>query len=916
MCRATRVICWPAIVAGVISILGLSHVKAIGDEQGPSATVKPVLAGTEGAQAFADLARYYKDHQKQPLVDQVLRQLDSTDPAERASGGKYLVALLIQSRADETNGRANWGYHGLPAWGSRPGCDASLIRTSLAKELADRATADETLDAAVWLIEEDSRVENQKHGVALLCRIKSRRVEKVFRRLLDQPHHSQSVLVAILEKVAARKLVGCAQEVRRLAVHHRTVVRTAARKAANALEIKNIPEYQPEKAFTPWLDGLLKDIAAMVEGGVPQGAKWSKITVTYTSVQVGSEPFVSSDYGWLLSEDHDKVEVLSWFGSRYALPKTRTKVESSTLEETARALIRVREKAKSKKSVGRIDELSPMGSLSAQFEPGFIALPEGLVAAWLYQRGDRRLTAELLFPCIEATEDDRWIGQAIRDMMGDGYHQKMLVAFADDRDYNRAIRLAKHLSQPIFDSFAYQKRARELAAQLAKRGDDFKSFRLPTPDEWTELKKNLERPQQIQYLAVRLRLLNCFQWSQPGGVDYSDPQTAEPGMKIAEDQMRWWWSNPYTKHLPQAINPFVELRDMNIQVAELPALVPFLADDNFMPTYSFWRRFHPDRTLHRVNWAVAALVNGVAKRDLARLQTFARLDEPGKQRHIDAVLEWCHRNAGKPVKDLLLQSLIDAETRGNFFRAADEAAEKRLAEALPIIVRRLSDFENFQDDIAELCYRLDSADAAPYARKWLTSENETVRFWSALILLRHGDRKTLEGFTELTPLLAKDEPWYYVQAVEPLLATKNEKAVTLAYGILKKKGFESHCDLMSPILERLFLAGRREGYEFLQTRLESEDPTRSIKGTFGGKEVCRSLVEGDHMAVAVAAWRKDGAEFDLLAPDDVRRAQRKQLRYWLEEQYALIRAGKKPDMVMLPIRFRMSQPHFDAPGMQ
>ncbi|MBN2217383.1 MAG: hypothetical protein JW719_08400, partial [Pirellulales bacterium] len=69
----------------------MSHVKAIGDEQAPSTTLKPVVAGTEGARAFADLATYYKDHQKPPPVDQILRQLDSTDPAERASSGKYLV---------------------------------------------------------------------------------------------------------------------------------------------------------------------------------------------------------------------------------------------------------------------------------------------------------------------------------------------------------------------------------------------------------------------------------------------------------------------------------------------------------------------------------------------------------------------------------------------------------------------------------------------------------------------------------------------------------------------------------------------------------------------------------------------------------------------------------------------------------
>lgn len=914
MFQTLRVIRWSAMVVGILLGFAFSLVEATGDEQTPTVTPQPSVAGTEGARAFSALARYYQDHQKSPPVDQFLRQLGSTDPTERASSGRYLVALLTQSQADETNGRTSWGYHGLPAWGRGPECDARIFRTSLAEELANRATADEALDAAVWLIEEDTCAENQKHGVALLCRIKSHRVESVLERLLGHPHPRQSVLVAILEQVAERKLVRCSPEVRHLATHYRMAVRTAAKKAAKALEITEVPEYQPEKAFMPWLDGLLKDIAAMVEGGVPQGAKWSKFTVTYPPPEAGGELSVSSIRGWLLSEDHDKVEVLSWFGSRYALPKARTKVEPSTLADAARVLLQIREKAGSGTCADDLDALSCMGSFSAQFEPDFITLPEGLVAGWLYHRGDRRLVAELLFPRIEAAEDDRWIGQAIRDMLGNGYHQEMLTAFADDRDYDRAIRLAMHLSQPVFDGYAYQERAKELASQLAKRGDDFKDFRLPTPAEWTALKKKLDRPQQIQYLAARLRLLNCFQWGQPGGVDYTDPQTAKPGRDIAKDQMRWRWSNPYVEHPPEVVNPFVELHEMDIRVAELPALVPFLADDDFMPTYSYWRNFHPGRTLHRVNWAAAALVNGVAKRDLAQLQTFAQLDELGRLRHINAVLEWCHRNAGKPGKELLLESLVDAQTWGEFNRSADEAAEKHLAEALPIFVRRLGDFKNRQDDIVELCYRLGSADAAPPARKWLASENETVRFWSALILLRHGDRTKPEGLAELTPILAKDEGWhYYPPAVEPLLATKDETAVTLAYGILRKEAFRGQYASQSPVLERLFLAGRQEGLDYLLTHLESENPCGSAAGTFGGKEVRRSLVEGDRMAAVVATWRSDGAEFDVLAPDDVRRAKRELLRHWLKEQFALIHAGKKPDMTMLPIRLRMPEAHFDAP---
>ena len=89
------------------------------------------------------------------------------------------------------------------------------------------------------------------------------------------------------------------------------------------------------------------------------------------------------------------------------------------------------------------------------------------------------------------------------------------------------------------------------------------------------------------------------------------------------------------------------LKKLSLSVAELSLLVPFLADDSFMPTFGFWRDFHPSRTLHRVNWSVAAIVNEIAGHDLANLKIYDRLDETGKRAHLDRILEWCGARASK-----------------------------------------------------------------------------------------------------------------------------------------------------------------------------------------------------------------------------------------------------------------------------
>ena len=540
---------------------------------------------------------------------------------------------------------------------------------------------------------------------------------------------------------------------------------------------------------------------------MPKDAPWCKFTVTRPKQDQDGKDLVQSFQGWLLNDGKDGLEDMDAFGNRARIAKAQTKVEQSTLQEHARALIELRKKPDKDGFESPRFALSRQGILTGQFEPHFVSLPEALAAAWLYERGNKKLTAELLFPRIEEAEDDRWLVWTVRDLLGHAYHQEMLDAFCGKRDYDRTICLAKHLSQPVFDGYSYQERAKRLAEQIAKRGDDFKGFRLPTPDKWSGLKKKLTRQQQIEYLAARLRLLNCHQWSQPGGVNYRASQRAKPG--------RGYF------HLPgepeEVINPYVELCEMHITIAELPTLVPLLTDETFMPTYSYWRSFHPGRTLHQVNWAVADVVNDVAKRDLAQLAKLSRLDEAGRKQHLESILEWCRRNASKTQKELVLDSLTTVKDWDEFHKAATLAVENGLSEALPIIAARYSAFPRRQGDIVEICYDLDTEKAVLQARKWLTSDDLETQFWSALILLRYGDKTRSEGLSELTKILANDDGSHlYPRAIDPLVDQKNAKMTDLAVGILKKGEFD--LGRSDRLLQELFLAGRQECLDYLLRR--------------------------------------------------------------------------------------------------
>jgi hypothetical protein len=587
-------------------------------------TPKQVTDSPEGKRAFDDLTAYYADNKKEPPYKQAIADLGSPDEAKRKAAGAYLTALFKQLFADESNGRAP--FKRTPFFGGGGSTsDAREFRKTLAQAFGKDAQGDAALDTALWLVDSEKDARNQAAGVDALRRIKGGRSTEIFKKLLQQPHPNAAVVKSVIEEVAARGLQELEPDITRLCEHYRASVREAAKGAAAKIGSGKIPGYKPEAAFTPWLDQELKNIAAMVPVEIPKDAKWMRFTLAGRGEGGKSIEFS----GWLLSEKDGKYQVLDYFGMERSLNKEgegAAKAAPRTFEEEAKALLEVR-------ASGDASALSRHGGLTAQFEPRFVSVPEALVAAWSYTHGDKASAAAILFPRIADTADDRWVGWVARDLIGHAYFQRMLDAFTHERDYPGAIALGKHLSKPIFDEYNYQERARNLTAQLEKRSDDFKTFVLPMPEKWAEQKAKLSRAEQINFLADHLRLLNAIQMGQPGDVNYADEQHAEPFARA--------------KAATKVINPYNELLSMKLDIADIPTLAPHLADENFMLAYSYWRDFHTKRTLHQVNWAIAAVINDTAKKDLSEVGLYMSLDDAGKKKHIEKILDWCKANAGK-----------------------------------------------------------------------------------------------------------------------------------------------------------------------------------------------------------------------------------------------------------------------------
>lgn len=858
--------------------------------------------------AADDLAAFYSDANTVSPCEKAIAQLKDKDEAARTAAGKYLADLLAQAYADQASGRAP--SKSLPYWGGGVENSAEELRKQIAQKLADAGGGDAGLDAAQWLIEKDDDLDNQANGFKYVAATKTPAADAIVRGLLSPPHHNAEVLIGAIKEAAARKLP-VAGEITKLCGWYRKAVRDAARDAAAKLGVKKIPAFDPEAAFTPWLDKEMKDIAAMIYPPIPKEAKWTR----YIPVKDGKAHPEAAISGFPMETKDGVVTLLGYYGYTYSGRVKALKQTPRAMADDAAIFAKVRATpVNSLDSMNaRQDVLSVRGALTAQFEPAYVSVPEALLAAWSYARGDKKLAAQIIFPRIDESPDDGEFASAVRELIGKIYNQEMLDAFCAARDYDEAIRVAKHISEPEFDGYFYQGVAKALAAQLQKRSADFKTFTLPAPDDWAKQKATMSREEQIKFLADRLRLLNCAQTMQPGDVNYSDKQTALP--LASQDK---------AQH--EVINPFNELRAMKMTPAEIAVLAPYLLDDDYMPTYSYWRDFHPVRHLHIVFWVVTDLIDDDAGSNIADLDSSARTPQ-GRQQAVDKVLAWCKANASKSLETRLLDTLTTTKDWNEFARVAGQAVREKIPAAAPVMQKRLPDFDaSHREDMLEICYALNSPDAVPIARDWLAAHpapaagagddaDETVRFWSAMLVLRASKPEAPEGLDVLKAILAgKNAAQWYPHAFELLMALKTPEAADIAAGALKAVG-RSDDFFTAEITKDLFLAGRKEALDFMLAWLDDNgEAGTSWTQNSAGEQVSVKLVNGDNAAMVIAQWRTDKYSYDITTPAQQRKAGREKLKPWLKDQFALVLAGKQPEAISKPAPLpHVGQPFVDAP---
>ncbi|MFN0128517.1 MAG: hypothetical protein ACKV19_17730 [Verrucomicrobiales bacterium] len=839
-------------------------------------------------------------------IEASLKDLAGTDEAKSRMAADLLQALIRQSSEDESNGRAVWKR--TPFWGGGSESSAREFRKHLAKKLGATKPVDAAVPLATWLLQNERLPDGLQAAVHLLRGNSSEAANGVLLVILGNGTHWRPALEMALTEAAERGLQVPLEVLIRWAGDARESVRTAASAALKKLQLPEPPPFVPEMAFTPELEKRLRDVLSLLPDPPAPDATFGTLTVVRDYGR--AEKHTSKSIGWLVREENDAVHFVSWFGENEETKKGgnwKTEVVFQA-GDVAEAVAGIRQTREEKDEDGRStahEKLSVRGGLTGQFQPQSISMPEGLLAAWLFHKGERALTAQLIFPLLDAMNDDRWAFEILRDLQGGQCHLAMLEAFSYGRDYAKSLRLARHLSQPLFDGYNYQERAKELAVQLPKRMEDFKTFTLPAPDDWKKIAEDLPRAKQVEYLTTRLRLLNCFQSGQPGDVDYRDTQYRMTGPQ---------WGEEEEVKDAVVINPFNELFRMKLTPVDVEVLAPFLKDENYLPTFSYWRDFHPGRTLHRVNWLVAELVNAAAMRTLIDLNGWSSLDPAERDVRVENVTAWAKSMNGKTIEEVLQINMREASILEEWDRAASVAARSKEASLMVDLLAGAEKFPEHKGRIAELCFQHGDPSAVRSARLWMKVGEPSAKLYSALILLRHGSSEEKQNArnTLSTILGGEWDEELVFNGTEPMLSLNDEGVTAILCRVLRRNELDWNWT-GAALAHRLFLTKHPDALTAIAEVLNSTEDVEEETGVWQTQQVKRQRTRGDRIAESLARMRKD-YEFPGFAPDTERADARQAFIAWLKEQAALLTAGKPtPELMTEAPSIRASQWQIDAP---
>jgi hypothetical protein len=827
------------------------------------------------------LDEYYKDRLSHSVVagpgeplakldpppwDPPLKQLVSSEAPVRLAAVAYLRELVSLALADEQSSRAPTLMS--PGWNGGEDLPSRDVRKMVAQGLPRKSPPAELLPLLKWYLEKEPTDAPLGPVIEVLAKLDGDDVDALRAAVALKPHENALVAANALVQIIARKKQLPVEKLLLVCQHHRTVIRNTARGLYRQQEGKEPPPFDVSKtlhgeAFTKLMDqvqALMPDLP---------GEKSELVNLVNRFIdRAGFERDRSSTMGWLVRKDEESARIYTPYGRFFELAdRVETNLYSNeplpdgshSLQVTTQLLIipnrvefLVRDVAETRKRGEAINLLSERGVLTDQSRGQGATLYEAILGVWLYKTKRDELAAQILFPALESSFRDEQFVHLVRLQVGELAGQRMLVAFVGKRDYREALEQAGLINKLYPDS-VFHGYAKRLADELPRRADDFKTFKLPTLAEWTELKRKLTREQQIDYLCERLRLLNCFQWGQPGGYSLYDQQFAEP-CGLSENAA---WS--LNRGKTSVINPYVELvgdreldgdgmefsKGLGLTPKDVPALARHLRLNWYMPIVSFHRDFSHERHLSRTRPLLFEIINSIAHKDICHIDEAEDLQPAELEKAVERITKWAAENAHKTENQLMWEALQERLAAKALWREIEDRIEKLLrgkeTKAYDVMKQLLHDPKSgprIRADILELYLRYDVDRAKDLALPYLTEDEPALRRAAALVVFKTGDKDLVRGL--LGDELAKGNGWY--AAATALLSDKTpESRKQLGRLFTNPQLILAGSEDRAEILAACAKSGLKEPYKFYFQFMDNYDKQLRVEDS-NGKEIATRLL--------------------------------------------------------------------------
>jgi hypothetical protein len=864
----------------------------------------PNLESDSKNKAFKDLGQYY-DNGTIPPFEKAFNDMKSDNDSVRYYSAGYIYALCVQSREDENNGRSEWTRTPFfyETWESK----AHIFRKRLASYYGENANSVELIKTAKWLVLNDHEKDNKIQGLRVIKRIKCPETDVFLGLLISNPHLNEEITINVIEEIASRKLLQFAPKIDSLQNHYRSKIRETIYANASKLNISR-KNFDLTKAVTPWVEQQFELINTLILDKVPEKASFVSIRI---DIPDSNDNTRRPEYtGWIIDKNNTYYSLLDYSAQKISIEKKYSTVRPLSLKEEATNLLKA----------GRFDGRRRRGG-EIRPHSGYEILPMYTMAAWCFNKNLKDEAISIIFNLINNTPDDSTFTFQVVDLFGSLYYNELLYAFSQERDYSKSILLSSHLARPEFKGFRYRNEAMQLGDQLINRSADFATLRLPSITGWDSLKTKLSRTEQIKYLTNRLKLLNCIQNSQPGGISYSSTQYSVPIASLSKSiqVLSNFPSGDAEQELKafEVINPYEELIKMKLKPVEIKIIAPYLADPDYILAYSFHRDFLSQRLLFKVNWVVSDIILKSVGIEFVDLKDFETLDNYSKQTEILKIIKWCDENSNKTEMELALNVLEGTNKWPEFEIAMNKCAELKCDKATPVLIRRINDFhgQNWPSksaQIAKSIFEIGSTDDIDKEKiEELQADKDLwIKLWSSLYIIKYDKQKLAGGLSTLKVVLDScDGRTWYPDAIETLINTQDPKAFMLAEGILDKRGFLEmfDWDYYSEIIKKLFLAGSDKAFLFLKGGLNNTNPDPKYSWSNSNE-----ILTCDRYIVVVNKWKNTEISNQNNRSVSESKNMGKNLTEWLDKQFKIIKSGQVSDIKSIVVNRPVSR--IDAPG--